>query len=76
MVTIHVPLSDIKEDSQEFEVMKKAAESGIASAQYSLGMWYDTVAENKQDAEKWYNRAKTNGHLSAEHAIKELKNQV
>jgi TPR repeat protein len=65
MVTIHVPLSDIKEDGQEFEVMKKAAENGIASAQYSLGMWYDTVAGNKEEAEKWCNNAKENGYRSS-----------
>ena len=41
-----------------------------------MGMLYDAVVGDKQEAEKWYNRAQENGHASAQQAIKELQNQV
>lgn len=69
-------LLDIKQGSTEFEIMKKAAENGDMSAQYSMGMWYDTVANDPETAKKWYNKAKNNGHPSAEQAIIELSNEV
>ena len=76
MVQTKFPLSNIKEASQEFEIMKKAAENGIASAQYCMGMWYQNVAKDIQMAKMWYTRAKENEHPSAEEAIENLKNEV
>lgn len=72
MVAVKFPLSEIKEDSREFEIMKKAAENGISSAQYSMGIWYQEVAKDHQTAQMWYERAKANEHPYAEQAIKEL----
>lgn len=76
MVLVGFSLSDIKEDSEEFEIMKKAAEDGIASAQHSMGMWQENVAGDFQKAEKWYSRAKLNGHPSSHQAIEDLHNKA
>lgn len=76
MVETEFPLSEIKEDSREFEIMKKAAENGIASAQYSMGMWYQEVAKDFENAKKWYKRAENNNHPSAKQAFKNLKDEV
>ena len=57
-----IPLSDIKDDSREFEIMKKAAENGNASAQHSMGIWYQEIAKAPTTDKRWYERSKTNIH--------------
>ncbi|MBR6066622.1 MAG: sel1 repeat family protein [Bacteroidales bacterium] len=52
---------------------KKAAEQGVASAQYYLGLMYDKGLGVKQDikkAVKWYSKAAEQGH---EQSINKLK---
>ena len=72
MVENEFPLSDIKEGSQEYEIMKKAAENGDDSAQHSMGMWYQDVMGNLEEAKKWYKRAADQGHEGSKDACKEL----
>lgn len=57
-------LSDIPESSAEFAEMQREAHNGAASAQYALGMWYETHG-NREEAEKWYRRAASQGHETA-----------
>ena len=76
MVSAGFPLSEIKESSREFKIMKEAAEKGNASAQHNMGMWYQNVAKDIQTAKMWYTRAKENEHPSAEEALKNLKDEV
>lgn len=73
IVRRNVPLSDITKGSQDFEIMEEAAQNGISAAQYSMGMWHEMVGGDYEEAEKWYNRAKENGHPSAEQALQDLK---
>ena len=72
MVKANFSLSDIKEDSREFEIMKKAAENGDKNAQYSMGMWYQEVSKDPKTAKTWYERAKENDQISAQQAINKL----
>ena len=65
MEEVQFPLSDILEDSQEFEIMKNAARNGNPSAQHSIGMWYENVAKDLEMAKIWYKRAADQGHEGA-----------
>jgi TPR repeat protein len=54
---------------------RKAADQGIAEAQYSLGLLYergDGVEQNNTRAAHWYLLAATQGHALAQNALAEL----
>ena len=76
MVKAGIALSDIPKGSQEFEIMRQAAENGNASAQHSMGMWYQEIAKDLDTAKIWYNKAKENEHPSAAQALENLKDEV
>ena len=47
----------------------KAAEQGHASAQYNLGVMYDTgkgALQDYKEAVKWYTKAAEQGHANAQ----------
>ena len=51
---------------------EKAAEQGIANAQYNLGYCYEKgygVTKDKEQAMQWYKKAADQGHESAKEAI-------
>ena len=73
MVENKYPLSDIKEGSREFEIMKKAAENGDMTAQHSMGIWYQDVMGDPEEAKKWYKRAEDQGHEGAKKAYSDLR---
>ena len=68
----NISLDEIKEDSPEYEAMKSAAENGNMFAQHAMGLWNETVALNKGEAEKWYKKAADQGHEGANKSLKEL----
>lgn len=55
-----------------FEWRRKAAEQGLAEAQFSLGMYYDegiVVIQNKEQAIKWYEKAANQGFAPAQNNL-------
>lgn len=57
-----------------FEISEVAvlAEQGLAAAQYSLGVAYDTgdgVRQNHSEAVKWYRKAAEQGHARAQNNL-------
>lgn len=68
-------LSKVKRDSQEYQIMKEAAENGDQSAQHDMGLWHETVEHNETEALKWYKRAADQGHKGAEEAYDDLINR-
>ena len=51
---------------------RKAAEQGYAEAQFNLGCCYDCgngVAEDKQEAAKWYRKAAEQGYAMAQYNL-------
>ena len=68
----NIPLDKIREDSEEYKIMKKAAENGDPSSQHSMGMWQETVACNDDEAKKWYKKAAIQGHEGAKNAFDNL----
>ena len=58
--------------TQDIEQLRKAAEQGNASAQYSLGVMYNTgegVPQDYQEAVSWYHKAAEQGHASAQYNL-------
>ena len=56
----------------DFNATKILAEQGYASAQYNLGLMYangDGVAENDQEAVRWYKLAAEQGDADAQHNL-------
>ena len=56
----------------EAESQSKAAEAGIAPAQYNLGLMYDNgqgVPQNYAEAMSWYRRAAETGHAKAQNDL-------
>lgn len=72
MVEINYPISDINKGSKEFEIMNTAAKNGCPSAQHSMGIWYEAIAKDFEEAEKWYKRAADQGHEGAQEAYNSL----
>ena len=72
MVENNYPLSNITENSREYEIMKKAAENGDKFAQHSMGMWYQEVMGDSDEAKKWYKRAEGQGLEGAQKAYSDL----
>ena len=55
---------------------RKAAEQGLAEAQYNLGQVYtkgDGVAKDMIEAVKWYRKAAEQGHEGAKKALSYLE---
>ena len=55
--------------ASEFDEMKALADKGLAWAQFSLGVMYDTgegVPENDAEAVKWYRKAADQGYAGAQ----------
>lgn len=73
---IDFSLSKIKRGSQEYQIMKEAAENGDQSAQHDMGLWHETVEHNKTEALKWYKRAANQGHEGAKEAYNDLINKA
>nr|MCS5594368.1 sel1 repeat family protein [Porticoccaceae bacterium] len=58
---------------------RKAAEQGLAVAQYNLAQMYlrgEAVAEDKIQAYLWYSLAKAQGHKGAKHNLEILKDAM
>lgn len=72
MVNAEYPISDIKKDSPEFEIMKNAAKNGDPSAQHSMGIWYGEVAKDLEKAKNWYRRAAGEGREGAQESYTDL----
>jgi TPR repeat protein len=56
----------------DFEATKARAEAGDAEAQYSLGVMYasgEVVAQDYQEAVKWYRLAAEQGNASAQYSL-------
>ncbi len=54
---------------------KRSAEGGNATAQYTLGVWYErgvSVLADRTEALKWYNEAKQQGSIEAAQALQKL----
>ena len=66
------PLSEVKEDSTEYEILKQNAESGIPSAQHDMGVWHETVAHNYEEALKWYKKAGNSGYSNSQESYNNL----
>lgn len=52
-----------------WKVYRKAAEQGLAEAQYLLGFIHDKGKEKEQNlrkAKKWYKKAAKEGHIEAQ----------
>lgn len=62
----------VGEYAQSIPVWRRLAEDGQVDAQYNLGVIYhhgDGVAQDFQEALKWYGRAAQNGDVEAQRAI-------
>ena len=51
-----------RELRESFEATLKAAETGIAAAQFSVAQHYDYGFDDDKEAAKWYEKAARNGH--------------
>ncbi|MBQ7249238.1 MAG: sel1 repeat family protein, partial [Deltaproteobacteria bacterium] len=61
-----------KDESQAVEWYRKAAEQGMAVAQYNLGLMYDHgrgVPKDEGQAMEWYRKAAEQGHAEAQQAL-------
>ncbi len=75
--------SDFYSEKKGIEMLKRAAEAGIPSAQYNLGCCYAnfrgtryaSVPYDKQKAIEWLRKAKANGVVLAERQLKRLENR-
>ena len=55
----------VKDYQKTVYMWKKAANQGLAEAQYGLGIMYETgngVRKDKEEAERWYNKAAEQGY--------------
>lgn len=62
-----------KDEREAVEWFKKAAEQGLADAQYNLGyMYYNGcgVEKDVDEAVQWLNKAAAQGHSGAKGALK------
>ena len=58
--------------ASELDDMKALADTGMAEAQYFLGIKYDTgegVPENDAEAVKWYRKAADQGYVNAQYNL-------
>jgi TPR repeat protein len=70
-LTVAVAQSDATE-SREFRELRAAAESGVARAQWILGLTYQVgvrVPKNSAEAVKWYRRAADQGNADAQYLL-------
>ena len=61
-----------EDDSEAVKWFRKAAEQGIANAQFALGVMYERgegVPENDSEAVKWYRKAAEQGDASAQFTL-------
>lgn len=58
--------------SEAIKWYQKAAEQGIASAQYKLGYMYDYgqgISQNRVEAAKWYKKAAEQENVDAQYRL-------
>ena len=61
--------------SEAFNWYQKAAEQGIAQAQYNLGVMYERelgVSQSYTEAAKWFREAAKQGDVEAQQALQRL----
>jgi TPR repeat protein len=66
-------------DAEAVKWFRKAADQGVAYAQYNLGVMYERgmgVPENSIRAYVWWSMAKTQGHTVATENLEILKSQM
>ena len=71
-----VEYSSNKNYTEAVKWIRKAAEQGIADAQFALGACYQSgtgVTQNIAEAKKWYQKAADQGNEDAKEILKSLK---
>lgn len=64
-----------KDDAEAVKWYRKAAEQGLATAQFNLGLKYERgegVAKDHGKADKWLHKAADQGYAPAQETLKQL----
>ncbi len=64
-----------KDDAEAVNWYRKAADQGLATAQFNLGLKYERgkgVAKDHGEADKWLHKATDQGYTPAQETLKQL----
>lgn len=76
LVKQEISLADIKENSPLFNKMQEAANNGIPLAQHNMGMWYELLEKDYDEALQWYGQAASSGFEESANAYAELASKI
>lgn len=56
----------------QLDLLQRAAQDGLAAAQFGLGLWWALLPATHADGQRWLQRAKLAGHAGAARALEAL----